>query len=209
MMKRFTILLLAAILLLLAACTADSYTPPPAKTMKPDKNYKSNYNSSKPISDTWEGEDCRSLVLSIHMLRDEEDFISHVEISAGEALLGVVAFGRSLPSQTVNGERVFTLTPDQTEATSLNDGTSFYAQLYFKGDAVPPIRVQRIFNTHTHAEQGDPYGNMEPQRLLTTREIKELKILPEIDELPEALHFAGATSRKRACIRRSISRTAG
>lgn len=191
MMKRFTILLLAAILLLLAACTADSYTPPPAQTQKPDKDHKSNYNSSVPISDTWEGEACRSLVLSIYMLRDEEDFISHVEICGGEMLLGVIAFGRSLPCQTVNGERVFTLTPDLTEATALNDGTFFCAQLYFKGNAVPSIRVQRVFNTHTHAQYGDPYANREPERLLTTREIQALKILPEIDALPQALHFAG------------------
>ncbi len=189
--KFLCVLLAALALLALAGCADDdTYTPPPAETQKQDKTYESQYNSSRPVRDTWEGEDCISLTASIHVLRMEDEFISHVEISADETLLGVVAYGRSLPVRTVNGERIFTLTPNKTEATRLNDGTSFYAQLYFKGDTVPSVRVRRVFNTHTETSEGVPNPNMEAQRLLKTEEIQALNALPEIDALPDALHFA-------------------
>ncbi|MBQ7337048.1 MAG: hypothetical protein IJW40_01205 [Clostridia bacterium] len=194
--KKIIVKILCAVLavpVLLGAigCADDRYTPPPAETQKQDKSYESSYNSSVIVTDQWEGEACSSLLLHIYMLRDVEDYISHVEISAGEALLGVVAFGRSLPSKTVDGERIFTLTPDQAEATRLNDGTSFRAQLYFKGQQAPSVRVSRIFNTHTSTSVGEPHANMEAQRLLTTDQIKEISFLPQFTTMADDLHFAG------------------
>ena len=181
---------LLALLLTAVACTTNDYTPPPAQAQKQDKSYESRYNSSQPIKDSWQGEECISLVLSLDVLRMEDEFISHVEISADQTLVGVVAFGRSLPFEMTDGIRIFTLTPDAAEATTLNGGTGFWAQLYFKSDTVPSVRVRRVFNTHTTTSEGVPNPNMEPQRLLSTKEIKALDVLPTIDALPEALHFA-------------------
>ena len=180
---------LLALFLTASACTTNDYTPPPAQAQKQDKSYESRYNSSQPIKDSWQGEECISLVLSLDVLRMEDEFISHVEISADDTLVGVVAFGRSLPFEMTDGIRIFTLTPDAAEATTLNGGTGFWAQLYFKSDTVPSVRVRRVFNTHTTTSEGVPNPNMEPQRLLSTKEIKALDVLPTIDALPEALHF--------------------
>jgi hypothetical protein len=191
MKKRLLALFFLLVLLLTAsACTTNDYTPPPAQAQKQDKSYESRYNSSQPIKDSWQGEECISLVLSLDVLRMEDEFISHVEISADQTLVGVVAFGRSLPFEMTDGIRIFTLTPDAAEATTLNGGTGFWAQLFFTGDTVPSVRVRRVFNTHTTTSEGVPNPNMEPQRLLSTKEIKALDVLPTIDALPQALHFA-------------------
>jgi hypothetical protein len=103
----------------------------------------------------------------------------------------VVALGRSLPWEEVDGKRIFTLVPDTAESIRLNDGTSFAAQLYFEGDTIPTICVTNVYNTHIHTEEGVPNPNMEARRLLSLGEINELPFFPVINALPELLHFAG------------------
>ena len=181
-MKRLLILMVCTGLLLgLIGCADDGSTPPPTQAQGQDEIYEERYNSSEPVRDSWEGEACLSLSASIHVIRREaEEVISHVEISADESLLGVVAFGRSLPSKVVDGVRIFTLKPTDAELPRLNDGTTFWAQLYFKGDTVPSVRVRRVFNTHTSTSEGVPNPNMESQRLLSAKEIDELAMLPQL-----------------------------
>jgi hypothetical protein len=192
-MKKLCIILLFAILFLVA-CTPTQQNPPlPPVPDGTTENVRTlGFNTSAPIeNDSFDGQPCRSLVISQYLFfsGDREQGLSHIEISHSDIpLLGVVAMGRSLPHETVDGKKVFYLIPSEQELPLMQQMPNMRIQLFLDSSVSVgegELSIREVYENELWLWSGEFLINGEPQRLLRAEEIDRVAALPTFTNLPK------------------------
>jgi len=192
-MKKLIIVLLAACLLLVACAPQEEVPPLPSLPDGATENVRTlGFNTSKPIeNDSYDGQPCRSVVISHYLFfsGDREQGLSRIEISHSDIpLLGVVAMGRALPHEVVDGKKIFYLIPSEQELPLMQQMPSLRIQLFMDSSVSVDrgeLSIRDAYENEVWLWSGEFLLNGEPQRLLLSEQVERVAVLPTFGYLPK------------------------